>query len=161
MNYTEMVIVTLMGDVLVECLEKDEGYFFSKKALELCWEWIEKHKVEIGDLYDCLDSPEGIDFTYYEDISEKESDKIIYRILFDILAFNTKEISIVEKINRPQYLDYIQDDFYEHILQKTSQQKFDFSESIDNISRYINDKNIEYGDYRVTKEEIKRILNKM
>lgn len=115
-DYEEIVILTVLGERIIELLPKKEGYFFSKKALKLCWKWIEEQQIEIGDLYDCLDSPEGVDFSYYEEIAEGEEERKIYRCLFYILAYITDKISIMQKINRPQYLDFICEDSFEKVI---------------------------------------------
>lgn len=77
-NYTdckEIVTLVIIGEYLVELLPQEEGYFFGKNALKLCWKWIEEQEIKLGDLYDCLDSPEEIDFSYFEDMAENEKEE--------------------------------------------------------------------------------------
>ena len=48
-NYTdckEIVTLVIIGEYLVELLPQEEGYFFSKNTLKLCWKWIEEQEIE-------------------------------------------------------------------------------------------------------------------
>lgn len=124
-QYKEIVTLVMMGHRIVKLLPQGEGYTFSKVALDLCMKWIQMEDIDLGDLYDCLDSPEEIDFTYYEDTTEDEKQKKIYRSLFHIIAYITKKISKVQGVEQPQYLDYIGEDFYDILVGEMSEEYAD------------------------------------
>lgn len=124
-QYKEIVTLVMMGHRIVKLLPQGDGYTFSKAALDLCMKWIQMEDIDLGDLYDCLDSPEEIDFTYYEDATEDEKQKKIYRSLFHIIAYITKRISEVQGVNQPQYLDYIGEDFFDRIVGEMSEEYAD------------------------------------
>lgn len=115
-DYSKIVNLRSMGYKLSEMLPRGAGYDFCKTALDLCMKWIQMEDIDLGDLYDCLDSPEEIDFTYYEDTTEEDKQKKIYRSLFNIIAYITKRISKAEGVKCPQYLDYIGEGYYDKLL---------------------------------------------
>lgn len=115
-EYRRIANLISMGRKLSGVLPQEEGYDFCKMALDLCIKWIQMEDIDLGDLYDCLDSPEEIDFTYYEHTTEDDKQKKIYRSLFNIIAYNTKKISKAEAVECPQYLDYIGEGYYDELL---------------------------------------------
>ncbi len=156
-EYKEMIILLGIGEKIVENMKHGKVCNFCKYALDLCWEWIEKNEDIIDKMYDCLDSPDGIDFTYYEEISEDGNEKKICRSMFNILAYITKRISIINKIERPQYLDYITEDFYEKFIKEVTN-TYDFLNNIDDkIGKYY-DNQIQKNKEYITKKDIKKII---
>lgn len=115
-EYSKIINLRSMGCKLSEMLPQGAGYDFCKMALDLCMKWIQMEEMDLGDLYDCLDSPEEVDFTYYEDTTADDKQKKIYRSLFNIVAYITQKISKAEGVNCPQYLDYIGEGYYEELL---------------------------------------------
>lgn len=118
-SYTKIIILATIGNYIVELLPLNDGYIFSKEALSLCWDWIEEKIDNIEDIYDCLCSEDEIDFVYYEEMADDEQ-KIIYRILFCILAYIANEIAIIKNMSTPQYLDLCDEYFFNSIVKLPS-----------------------------------------
>lgn len=155
-EFKEIVTLLGIGEKIVENLKHNEGYDFCKYALGLCWECIEDKQDVIGKMYDCLDSPEEIDFTYYEDVSEEHSEKKVYRNMFNILAYVTKRVSIINKIARPQYLDYISEDFYGGFIHEIISTYNNIDNIINRIREYCDNRNSK--DMKNIQVDIKRLI---
>ncbi len=75
-EYSKIINLRSMGCKLSEMLPQGAGYDFCKIALDLCMKWIQMEEMDLGDLYDCLDSPEEVDFTYYEELVDELKNEI-------------------------------------------------------------------------------------
>lgn len=155
-EYKKIVILLGIGEKIVENLKHNDGYNFCKYALNLCWEWIEDKQDVIEKMYDCLDSPDEIDFTYYEDVAEEQNEKNVYRNMFNILAYVTKRVSIINKIEKPQYLDYISEDFYDEFIKDITSTYNNIDDIIDKMREYCDNQN--FMDINNIQVDIKRLI---
>lgn len=153
----EIFILLGIGETIVEKLKDEEGYHFCKYALKLCWEWIEKEQDVFDEMYICLDSDEK-DFTYYEEMAQDKEGEKIYRNMFHILAYITKRASIINRIERPQYLDYITEEFYEEFIKDIKNTYDNINNIIDKIDVLFDDK-IERSEGYITQKEIETLIN--
>lgn len=153
-DYKEIVILTTVGSCIIKLLPTKEGYFFSESALKVCWKWIEGQVIDVSNLYDCLDSPDEIDFSYYEDIAESEEEQKIYKFLFHIVAYITKKISIIQEVNRPQYLDYIDNDYFEIFIKTITNEYECIKKIIEKTIKYCDIKMLENTDFYIRYEEV-------
>lgn len=108
--FVNSIVLASLGDEIINFLPENEGCIFSKQAFTLCWNWIEGQDINLSLLCDCLDSPDEIDFTYYEIIDQEN--KSIYRILFQIVAYITKNAIMEVCSTIPQYLECVDYNYF-------------------------------------------------
>lgn len=164
-GYTKIVVLASIGNDMVELVSSKEGHDFSKYALEVYWYWIEGDMEVLGDMYCCLDSPEGIDFVYYEEIEKEEEQQLLYETLFNILGCILDEIATMEKMGTPQYLDMVTHEFFDSLIISLIEKYPYLEELINKVFDYckktiLNDDVIETQDFCITQEAIKKLLGK-
>lgn len=164
-GYTRIVVLAAIGNDIVELISSEEGYSFSKDTMQLCWDWIEGDIEVTEDIYDCLDSPEGIDFVYYQEIEKEKEQRLLYETLFNILGCILDEIATMESMSTPQYLDMFDDRFFDSLIISLTEKYPYLEELINKIFDHckktiLNDDVIETQDFCITQEAIKKLLGK-
>lgn len=151
----EIIILISMGKILTSYLKDGEGKMYSREIIQYCWKYLEKKEFDLEYLYDSIDSPDEIDFTYYESMTDSQQNKEIYRYLFDIVAYITKKISIEESVTIPQYLDYIHNDFYDELLNRLVNKYFELRNLMEEVESIIVLK-----ENKLTQSDFETIINK-
>lgn len=165
-SYMKAVLAVAIGEHVMKMLPKGDGFLHSRKALDLCWECIEEwEKVAddvIGDLCDCIDPEDLIEFEYYSDCSEDATISSIYILLLGISSYIDAQVLIAEVSPRPQYLGFLENDegYTEMILDIVKKVNKNYFEEfkLQEVLDYCNKKRNEKANVRFRREEILGII---
>ncbi len=164
--YTKAVLAVMIGENIINVLPVGEGYQFSRKALDVCWSWVQKRDAveleEINYICSCLDSEDGVDFLFYMDGAENEVIKSIYIILIEITAYIGAQAVLGKNLSLPQYLESFEEEkeYQEMLCDNMNQIDKDYYEKmkISQIADYCDSQLKENHDARFDREEMLKLF---
>lgn len=97
----------------------NKGYEFISKAIDYCWEWIEKRQVNLYDMLNIIEPEDGYDVLYYiDEFIKDENERKIYHEFFHIVVFIGGRALSYERYSIPYYFEeiYYEADHFDKIV---------------------------------------------
>ncbi len=67
--------------------KEDDRYFEGRKALDICWKWLDNEDISGDDLYEIIDNPECTGISEYAEDEEDLNIAKLWCVLVDIVAY--------------------------------------------------------------------------
>ena len=166
-NYMKAVLAIVIGEQVMRMLPKGDGFLHSRKTLDLCWKCIEEWENVaddvMGDICNCIDPEDDIEFEYYSDLSEDATISNIYMLLLGIAAYI--DAQVMKEVNSalPPYIDPASNDegYTEFILDFVKKVNENYFEEfkLQQVLTYCNNKQNKEGNIRFRRKEILGIIS--
>jgi hypothetical protein len=109
-------LLTLTEKVM-DKIENEEGYHQARKAIDMCWDWVEGKK-HGGDFYLMLDNEDGTGVNVYIEFTDDPQQKAIWFCIINAMLYTIWQAYQYEKEESVPQIEMVDDDTIDEFMSK-------------------------------------------